>query len=70
MHACIILTLDEGPDHAPPLPVIDLPEDPAQDVRIWFLDSEGNQVVLTGCRACLANQFAGLAEALGALPRP
>jgi hypothetical protein len=65
MHACVTLTLDESPGHAPPLPVIDLPADPAEDVRIWFQDSEGDQIVLVGCRACLANQFAALARALG-----
>lgn len=69
MHACITLTLDETPDHSPPLPVIDLPADPAEDVQIWFQDSGGNQIVLVGCRACLANQFAALAGALGA-PAP
>ena len=69
MHASITLTLDEGPGHSPPLPVIDLPADPDGDVRIWFQDSEGDQIVLVGCRACLANQFAALARALGA-PAP
>ena len=69
MYACITLTLDETPDHSPPLPVIDLPADPAEDVQIWFQDSDGNQIVLVGCRACLVNQFAALAGALGA-PAP
>jgi hypothetical protein len=69
MHACITLTLDEHPDHSPPLPVIDRPADPAADVRIWFRDSDGDQVVLAGCPACLASQFAALARALGA-PAP
>ena len=44
--------------------MIDLPADPDGDVRIWFQDSEGDQIVLVGCRACLANQFAALAAAL------
>jgi hypothetical protein len=70
MHACITLTLDERPDHAPPLPVIDLPADPAEDVKIWFLDSEGNQIVLAGCRACLVHQFAALAKVLGDQGQP
>jgi hypothetical protein len=65
MYACITLTLDETPDHSPSLPVIDRPADPADDVQIWFQDDEGNQIVLVGCRACLANQFAALARALG-----
>jgi hypothetical protein len=46
-----------------------VPADPAEDVQIWFQDSDGNQIVLVGCRACLANQFAALAGALGA-PAP
>jgi len=49
--------------------VIDRPADPAGDVRIWFRDSDGDQVVLAGCPACLASQFAALARALGA-PAP
>lgn len=65
MHACITLSLDESPDHSPPLPVTDLPADPGEDVKIWFQDSDGDQIVLVGCRACLANQFAALARALG-----
>jgi hypothetical protein len=61
MHASITLTPDESPGHSPVLPVIDLPADPAPDVKIWFQDSEGDQIVLVGCRACLASQFAALA---------
>jgi hypothetical protein len=66
MHACITLTIDERPDHSPPLPVIVLPADPDEDVQIWFEDSEGDQILMIGCRVCLASQFAALAVALGA----
>ena len=46
--------------------MIVLPADPDEDVQIWFEDSEGDQILMIGCRACLASQFAALAVALGA----
>jgi hypothetical protein len=64
MHACVTLLLDDSVDHRPSIPVVDLPTDPADDVRIWFQDDEGNQIVLVGCRPCLAHQFATLAGVL------